>query len=440
MNTPASQRRTGLSIDQLPVLALGLLLVINWIGADFFVANFTVTKTDPFVPVWQAYSFESAAALLPWALGGLVLAALVPLASRMPIGAVAQHVRVPVERFFALWVIVAVMGLGLALAAKGKYLLYAPAYLTFAMPPSFVSLSNVLLPVTLLASGVVSSRRPLLGALLAVGTGLVLFSTATRVLAGVVGLFMLGRFIAGAKVSILGWLSAALYALLALPIPLICREQSAHGLIPYAEAVGALASHSGYLHSSLIAAAENTGFTVPLLIYTAHAPGITLNDMMISLNPMSGASAGWDLIMKSMRVHDYIPFSMLGEFASFGPVWLLVCTFGWGITVRWAINSATHAAALLMVPLMVGQLGLSLMSMVQLTQYNTRAVARVLSMIIGLALVERILRPVFRAEFWKVRGGWGSLLAEARLLGAEALVRPFGGRRAQSPGTHTGSE
>lgn len=225
MNTPASLRRTGLSIDQLPVLALGLLLVINWIGADFFVANFTVTKMDPFVPVWQAYSFESAAALLPWALGGLVLAALVPLASRMPIGAVAQHVRVPVERFFALWVIVAVMGLGLALAAKGKYLLYAPAYLTFAMPPSFVSLSNVLLPVTLLASGVVSSRRPLLGALLAVGTGLVLFSTATRVLAGVVGLFMLGRFIAGAKVSILGWLSAALYALLALPIPLICQDR-----------------------------------------------------------------------------------------------------------------------------------------------------------------------------------------------------------------------
>lgn len=139
-----------------------------------------------------------------------------------------------------------------------------------------------------------------------------LFSTATRVLAGVVGLFMLGRFIAGAKVSILGWLSAGLFALLALPIPLICRGQSAHGLIPYAEAVGALASHSGYLHSSLLAAAANTGFTVPLLIYTAHAPGITLNDMMISLNPMSGASAGWDLIMKSMRVDYYIPFSMLG--------------------------------------------------------------------------------------------------------------------------------
>ncbi|WP_347348619.1 hypothetical protein, partial [Nigerium sp.] len=60
---------------------------------------------------------------------------------------------------------------------------------------------------------------------------------------------------------------------------------------------------------------------------------------------------------------------------------------------------------------LVGQLGLSLLTMVQITQYNTRAVARVLSIIVLLALLERVIRPACRPEFWRVPGGWRTLLS-----------------------------
>lgn len=407
---PATERR-GLAVDQLPLLGLVLLLAVDWIGADYYVRNTTVTKLDPFVPVWAAYSWQEAVALMPWAFTGVILAAAIPLTGRMTVGDLAGRVRGPIERFFGLWVLVAVVGIVGALVAKGPYLLVAPNYLAFAMPSAFVSLTNLLLPVTLLASGVVSSRRPVLGTVLALLTTVILFATATRVFAGVVGLFMLGRFLAGARVGLLGWLASAGYGLLALPVPLICRNLSAHGLLPYAAAITESVGHSGYLQSSLLAAAQNIGFTVPLLIYTAAAPNITVNDMLISLNPMPGDSAGWEQIMMSMRVHEYIPFSMLGEFASFGPWWLLICTFFWGVILRCAINSATHAAPLVMPPLLVGQLGLSLLTMVQITQYNTRAVARVLSIIVLLALLERVIRPACRPEFWRVPGGWRTLLS-----------------------------
>ncbi len=409
--TNEEQARGGLSVDQLPIVGLFLLLLLNWVGADYYVRHTTFTEATPFVPVWSAYSRDGAAHLVPWALGGLAIALVFPLSGRMPLNQLTLRVREPVARLFPLWVSVAIAGIAVNLAAKGSYLWWAPEYLSWAMPQSVASLANVLLPVTLLASGVVSTRRPVFGTLLMVMTGTIMFGSATRVFAGTLALFVLGRFLGGARIGALSWLGAAVFGLLALPIPLFSRGLAAHGILPYSAALTEMISQSNYLSSSLLAAAENTGFTIPLLLYTAKVPGITVSDMMISLNPMPGDAAGWDRIMESMRVHEYIPYSMLGEFASFGPPALLLCTFLWGLVIRIALNSAARTVPLLLLPFLVGQLGLSLLTMVQITQYNTRAVARVLSIIVLLALLERVIRPACRPEFWRVPGGWRTLLS-----------------------------
>ena len=109
--TNEEQARGGLSVDQLPIVGLFLLLLLNWVGADYYVRHTTFTEATPFVPVWSAYSRDGAAHLVPWALGGLAIALVFPLSGRMPLNQLTLRVREPVARLFPLWVSVAIAGI-----------------------------------------------------------------------------------------------------------------------------------------------------------------------------------------------------------------------------------------------------------------------------------------------------------------------------------------
>lgn len=106
---------------------------------------------------------------------------------------------------------------------------------------------------------------------------------------------------------------------------------------------------------------------------------------------------GWDDILFSMRVHEFIPYSALGEWASFGGFSLMLFTLAWGLVVRGCLRSVGSNPHPTMVLFLAAVLGMAMLTVVMITQYNTRAVNRIISMMIAVAILERVLRPATAA-------------------------------------------
>lgn len=390
------------SLDQAPVLGLAGLLLLSWVGAHSHVSHAVIASRNPFVPVWVAYSASAAAPLVVAALAGLLLVLVIPLRNRLNLTDLRQSGKSSVRILFPLWVCVAVGGLALNLAARGEYLIEAPVYLAVTGPGWLVSLATTVQPLSIIATGVMTNRWRLVSTFLALAWVLILFAEATRLLAGVVILLLIGRLLGGGRVPLLAWLGGVFSVLVILPVPLYSRGLSAHGLVPYGHALWAELTGGNYLGQAVSSAAENLGFTIPLLVFTSEQSGITVSDIAISLNPGPGSLVGWDKILYSMRVHEFIPYSSLGEFASFGLAALIGWVFVWGFVIRLCVSSVSRNTTCFMVLFLAVELGLGFMSMLLITQYNTRAVARILGMMIAIALMERVSRVVLTIRFWLV--------------------------------------
>ncbi|MBO3131339.1 hypothetical protein GZ176_03370 [Dermatophilus congolensis] len=395
--TKPHQQRDWITLDRVPLAALAALLTLSLAGAEIYLNSGLVIPDTPFRPVWASYDRATAITLVTAALIGLLGAATIPLKHPIPL-TWRTTTHTPTTRSTALWLTIAASGVTLGLIAKGQYLLWAPAYLTFEAPPPIISLASVIAPVALIAAGIVSTRHPWTGALLAIAMATILFSGATRLFAGSAVLFLIGRLLGGIRVHVWAWFLGGTSAAIALPIPLLLRNQLTHGLIPYTEATISHLSEPGYLSTVISTIAENVGFTVPLLVHVAAERGITIDDILIELNPAPASIAGWDRIVASMRVHYYIPYSMLGEFASFGALALTVAVFVWGTLLRLCIQLVADPDCGLSLLFLAAQLGLSLISVLYITQYNTRNVNRVVTMMIALALAF-YLAKAFLAHF-----------------------------------------
>lgn len=383
------------TLDRVPVYTLILFILLSWVSTAFYLDHSVVTALDPFTPVWGAYTLEDAQRLIAWALAGLVLAALFPLPGvPTPWRALTSVIGRQVRALSWLWLLLTFGVMALLVIAKGKYLFVAPHYLEFVAPSAFVSAASVAQPIAILGAGFLSVRWPRTGRLAMFLWLVLLFASATRVFAGVVLLYVLGRFLAGGRVTWLAWVGVAVFTVVALPIPLFSRNLDSHGLFPYAQALWTVAQDPSFFASSLITTAQSFGFTVPLMIYVSHETGITASDMFISLNPGPGSMVGWDEIVSSMRVHYFIPYSALGEWASFGGLALMLFTLGWGLVVRLcmlAVSSNPHPT---MVLFLTAVLGMSMLTVVMMTQYNTRSVARIISLMILAAVVDALTRPL----------------------------------------------
>lgn len=380
------------TLDRLPIVALLGLLIGCWIAADGYVAEALSSEATPFTPVWEVYDRQGTAILMAWAVAALLLAGLLPLRDPVSVLDVVLETKDTVQRLMPLLLIIAFSGLGLLLVVKGMYLFEAPRYLMFAVAGPPVSLANVLAPVTVITIGLVSARRPWLGRLLLAVAGVVLFAYATRLFAGIALLYVVGRLLGGAKVRWASWVVASAFALVTLPLPLLNRNQSAHGLFPYAEASWQAVMEEPYLSRVTAAAAENVGFTVPLFQFVAEKADIPWQSMVVSLSPAPGSVVGWDRVFPTLRVHDYIPYSMLGEFASYGGPALFAAVFAWGVVVRWCIQRLHQPGNPFMLLFLASGVGLSLITVFNALQYNTRAVMRIVSVMVILVVLERAVR------------------------------------------------
>lgn len=385
----------AVTLDRVPVYALILFILLSWAATWLYMDHSVITAASPFTRVWTAYSWQEAVAPVSWAVAGLVLAVLVPL-PRVTASwrTITEVVGAQVRTLSWLWIVVTFGAMALLIAVKGEYLLVAPEYLAFVGPQDLVSAASVAQPMAVLAAGFISVRHPRAGRFALFMWFILLFASATRVFAGIVVLYVIGRFLAGGTVRWWGWLGSVLYTILALPIPLYSRNLDSHGLLPYAQAVWPLLRDPDYVMSSVITSAGSIGFTVPLLLFVGRETGISVSDMLVSLNPGPGSLVGWDQLAESMRVHLYIPYSALGEWASFGGLALMVFTLAWGVLVRLCLTAVASNPHPTMVLFLAAMLGMSMLTVVMITQYNTRSVARIVTVMIFLAVVDRLTRPL----------------------------------------------
>ncbi len=393
-----------LAIDRLVPIVLAIFLLAQWAGADYFVKTAGFITVSPFSPLWDAYSWDAAARLVVPILVGIGFSLMVPVGPSMTVGEIVTRTQALTAKLAGVWLATAVAALALMVFVKGPYLLYAPEYLMTQGPKALASLSTVMGPLGALASGALSKRRPGLGGLLALGISVVLFAGATRVFSAVPLLFFVGRYISGVKDAAVTWLATVVFALVTLPIPLICRSQQAHGLIPYSAAVAQAITQPDYVQNIGRTFGENVGMTVPLMIYVSRLNTFSLQDMMISINPLPAHAAGWDQIIGRMRVHDFIPFSALGEWARFGPLYLFGFVFVWAVIVRLCIASLSRNSSFLMLPMLVLAIALSSLIVLQLGQYNTRAIARLTDLLILMTLADLATRPIQPGRGVTVRG------------------------------------
>lgn len=384
-----------LSIDRIPLLVMCLVMLASWWGADYFGSHAVMAELSPFTPVYVAYDANSARGWMIWIFTALAIGWVVPVGRSASIEEVLLQSSRLTRLFGAVWWAAALGSLGVLLFAKGPYLLYASQYLMYAQSDSVSSLATLASPMGVVAAGAVSARRPRWGAALCFVLTLAIFATASRILCLIPVMYLLGRVLGGVRVRTIFWLLAVIAALISLPIPLINRGLPEHGLIPYAASLPDVVGRPDYLDSIFLTFGENIGLTVPLVILVSRVEGITVSDMLISVNPLPGGFAGWPRIMPSLRVHDFVPYSALGEWASFGPEWLMVGVVAWAVAVRASLASVARGRTPIALVVLAAQLAMSFLTVFQLTQYNTRSTARIISLMIVLAVFERLTRTWF---------------------------------------------
>ncbi|RLP10659.1 hypothetical protein [Propionibacterium australiense] len=397
-----------LTIDRLPVLIVGVLFLVCLPVAEWVVRQPSAGQRGPFVNVWQVYDHDAAVRLVAAIVVGALIALVLPLGRGLTLAEITERTREPVGLLTPLWV-----WLGLAIIAanalsKGRYLFFATEYLMTWAPHMVVVVAGAVLPVLPMLAGLIGRRHPVLGLVFLAASVVFMFGAATRVLCGVIVLYLLGRVLGGRPVPWWGWLGGLAFALCTLPIPLNNRGQATHGLVPYWEATTGLVTDPDYLSSIGSTFAENIAFIVPLVIYCSKVPWITLEHLLVELNPLPSGMAGWPEIADEMRVHTYIPFSAVGEWAS---LWGIAGVIGsvvfFGLLTRCCLLSLGRNTNATMPVALAAGIALGVIAAVQFCEYNTRMTMRIQDFLVALAVLERIARPWVDA-------------AQARLAGSGA--------------------
>ncbi|MFC2624671.1 MAG: hypothetical protein ACFN0W_08810 [Propionibacterium acidifaciens] len=383
-----------LTIDRLPVLIVGLLFLVCLPVAEWAVGQPSVGAAGPFLKVWRVYDHDAAVRLVAAIVVGVLVALVLPLGRGLTPSEITERTREPVELLMPVWI-----GLGLVIIvmnalAKGRYLFYATAYLMTTGPHAVVVASSALSPLLPMLSGMIGRRHRALSALFLVVSCAFMFGSGTRVLCGLVILHLLGRVLGGRPVPWWGWLAGIAFALFALPVPLHNRGQATHGITPYTGATIDLLTGPDYLSSVWISFAENIAFIVPLVIYCTSVRWISLDQLLVEVNPLPSGVTGWPQIADSMRVHDYIPFSAVGEW---GSLWGIAGVIGsvvvFGLLTRLCLLSLGRCTNATMPVALAAGIALGIIAAVQFCEYNTRMTMRIQEFLVVLAVVERIARP-----------------------------------------------
>ncbi|GEM_PF-1210144 len=380
------------SVGVIPGLVVVAAMWVSYIGAAAYVQLAELDRENPFTAVWAAFSPLGSAEIMLVASAGAMLACLFPSA-----GPGLSEARDLLESSFrgrvGLWFLTAVVAISLMAIAKGPYLMEASNYLQSSAPSIVVSAANLSAPIAALSAGVVFASRRVMGSLLFVVVLVVLFAYGTRFLGVAPMIFVAGQMMGGIRTRLfLRWAVAVVSAALLIIVPLHTRGLSAHGLIPYARDI--VENGISYSGDSFLRVVGNIGFTAPIAEFTAERGAFPPEAIWAALNPSPSDSAGWAAWAPLMRAHFYIPYSMIGEFASLGYVWLFLAMFVWSLLCRLALSYLSSRRTQLAGFLLLVSAGLISMSALYLLQYNTRSVTRILSLV-GLVVLIAWIESLF---------------------------------------------
>lgn len=421
-----------LSLGVLPAIFLSVLLAFSWLAATVYSEVAELPMNDPFTTVWASFTVSGSLSIIITAIAGLLLSCAFPRK-----GGRASGVDIPgLSSRRRTWTFVALAAILLLVISKGSYLFQADNYLQFVLPQAMASLSNIAAPIGVLAAGIVCARQRVLGWILMAVLLACLFAYGTRLLAMAPLIFLLGQLLGGKRVSWRAWICGGLAAYWLLPVPLQTRSLPYHGLFPYADYMLSTkaSSESGNVAVQLLG---NIGFTAPIAEYTSSTVGqIPVAAMVASLNPLPENFTDWDVWAPQLRAHLFIPFSMIGEFSNFSLHALFIAMFLWGLVVRLSVNEALKNTSTLGRLVLISSVGLASISALYVTQYNTRSVSRIVSILVVLSLVSAIHRSLNRGTNAKIvsfnAGPERRFLYHASR--AEYAPGPAAGRRVSSLG------
>lgn len=387
-----------LTVDRLPLVALGGILLVSWICADYFVNTVTITAPSPELEVWSRYDRVLAVQLICVVCLALITASIPGANPLLSVKDVLARIATLAVKYRWLWPALAILGISIQIAVKGPLILSSPEYLESNAPRSMVVLATTPAPLYMTLTGLVSRNNRILGMVLGISCGLVLFAYGTRLFAASYLLYSLGRWLGGNRATVKSSLVAIASVPILFPIPLAVRGSSAHGFFPYLDAASRFVQSGNYFDQLVATVAGNIGFGIPLLCYIVQLDRITTGDMIVSVNPVSGEQAGWREIEQLLRVHEFIPYSALGEWGSFGLPALFLAVLSWALVVRLCINILAKVPGFFGLAATLATVALASYSAVLATQYNTRNVVRMLSFVvlvaatvgIGYWLTERI--------------------------------------------------
>ncbi|MFB2580905.1 hypothetical protein ACEXQD_06610 [Herbiconiux sp. P15] len=220
-------------------------------------------------------------------------------------------------------------------------------------------------------------------------------SLGTRRLALVPLLILIGYILARrGKVPVVGTIVTAVVALILLSLPLYFRGLPFHGLIPHLEGLGTFVWNAEVFATS----ANNVlaGFKISTLTAFTQ-PAIPIDALWVSINPMTGDTAGWYEIARTLRLNQFTPYSAIGELGNYGPV-VFICVFagiGLLLGIVQKLNDILFREQLWKL-VGVAALGLTFVFVIQFAQYNLRSNLRYLYLMLAIQVAAVVIIRIRR--------------------------------------------
>jgi hypothetical protein len=367
------------------MIVAGFFTAIGVLGYTFrdFLVTLHGRGTSAFINLTEAQSFETFALIM--GASGIVLltSGIVLILTSRSSGInsfdfIESHAWSAREPNSALIALAAVPLLAFIASTGPEQLLIRDSYL-FVGQGNFVgSIGSIVLPAMIVALGYLftasNSGKRLFTLLLFSGYALVLFSMGSRRFALIPALFALGMFLSkDTRITRLSVVLGSVLTLALMPLPLMFRSSDIHGIAPYLQVLSQVSPADADWSSVL----NNILVSFPIIGATAFGgQRVQWSDLWVSLNPISGDSAGWYSIAPRLRLNPYTPTAGLGELANVG--WLPFTVFfiftglvlAWiEITVRRHVSRGSRIFAALM-------LGMTALFAFQMAQYNLRSAFR----------------------------------------------------------------
>lgn len=218
---------------------------------------------------------------------------------------------------------------------------------------------------------------------------LVLLSLGSRRLALVPALFALGVFLGrNNRVTRWGVLAGVMGTFVLLPLPLAFRSGVVHGIIPYVDVI----LNYDWVNVDYIGSLNNVFVGFGIIGQSAFGSAqVSWQDILVSLNPATGESAGFYEISQRLRLNAYTPMAGIGELGNVGPLAVFTVIGLFGIVLGFFENVVArqlHRRAYVYVGIIQGAVALFAL---QMTQYNLRLSSRLITYLLLAEVGRRIV-------------------------------------------------